>query len=231
MKDQWTGRLSEYLDGELGAGERAALEAHLDTCASCRTTLGELRRVVARAQALDDQPPARDLWPAIARRIGAGGAGGGAVVDLAARRERRRFSFTVPQLAAAGIALVLVSSGVVWSVLARREHTPAPTPVAIRAGDPTTVREARWPAATAGTYDAAVAELEATLARHRAALDTATVRVLEKNLQIIDRAIAQARAALAADPGSAYLNHHLARTMRHKVDLLRQANALVAQRT
>ena len=63
MKDQWTDRLSEYLDGELGAAERAALEGHLATCAECGATLAELRRVVARARALDDRPPTADLWP------------------------------------------------------------------------------------------------------------------------------------------------------------------------
>src|SRR5690242_6390457 len=79
MKDQWTDRLSEYLDGDLTPAERTTLEAHLAACGTCRTTLDELRRVVARAQALDDRPPAADLWPGIAEHIG--------VVSLAARRE------------------------------------------------------------------------------------------------------------------------------------------------
>src|SRR5881296_4533989 len=98
MKDQWTDRLSEYLDDELAPSERTALEAHLAGCDGCRTTLDELRRVVTNARALDDRPPAADLWPAVAARIG-----------LSARSKQRavvrRFSFTVPQLAAASVAL------------------------------------------------------------------------------------------------------------------------------
>ena len=39
MTDQWTDRLSEYLDGELLTGERTALEEHLVGCAACRATL------------------------------------------------------------------------------------------------------------------------------------------------------------------------------------------------
>ncbi|PYP99161.1 MAG: hypothetical protein DMD34_00150, partial [Gemmatimonadetes bacterium] len=39
MKDQWTDRLSEYLDGELAGSERTALEAHLASCGNCRATL------------------------------------------------------------------------------------------------------------------------------------------------------------------------------------------------
>jgi hypothetical protein len=82
--------------------------------------------------------------------------------------------------------------------------------------------------ATARGYDAAVDDLERVLAEGRGRLDTATVRVLEQNLAIIDRAIAQARRAVAADSSNLYLNSHLAETMRRKIDLLRQAATLVS---
>jgi anti-sigma factor RsiW len=229
MSDQWTDRLSQYLDDDLAVGEREALEQHLDGCATCRTTLAELRRVVARAQALDDTPPAADLWPAIARRIGVTAAPAmPEVVDLATHRARRRISLTLPQLAAAGIALMVVSGGVVWNALSR-----GPTPVAVTPAPSIGPAPDGAPVAWSGSapYDETIAHLEQVLAQHRASLDTATVRVLEKNLQIIDRAIAEARAALAADPASAYLNHHLARTMRRKADLLRQAATLAGAGT
>ena len=32
MSDQWTDRLSGYLDGDLKGSERALLEAHLERC-------------------------------------------------------------------------------------------------------------------------------------------------------------------------------------------------------
>src|SRR5713101_9947924 len=125
MNDQWTDRLSEYLDGELDDAERVALEAHLATCADCTTVLADLRRVVGRAQALDDRPPARDLWPGIAERIGV------STDDLAARRARRRVSFTVPQLIAASVTLVALSAGV-----ARLVMRPTPTVVATNPASP-----------------------------------------------------------------------------------------------
>ncbi len=221
MSDHWTDRLSEYLDGELGVAERAALEAHLDGCPACRATLAELRRVVARAQALEDAPPERDLWPVIARQLGSRQPD---VVELARRRTGRRISFTVPQLMAAGIALMLVSAGAVWTALASRGVTTAPPAAPALVAAPGVVEAGSRGVAR---YDVAIADLERVLAQHRTELDSATVRVLEKNLAIIDRAIADARAALAADPSSAYLNNHLARTMRRKLDLLRQASTLV----
>src|SRR2546430_5532042 len=109
MNDTWTERLSEYIDGTLPDAERAALEAHLAVCTACRTTLDELRRVVARARALDDRPPAADLWPAIAEQIGVS-SGAHHVVSLAERRTRRA-TFSVPPLAAAAAVLLLLGSG------------------------------------------------------------------------------------------------------------------------
>ncbi len=77
------------------------------------------------------------------------------------------------------------------------------------------------------SYAAAVADLERVLAEGRGKLDSTTVKIIEKNLAAIDRAIAEAQRALDADSGNLYLNTHLAETMRRKLDLLRQAAALV----
>src|SRR2546422_2882849 len=233
-RDQWTDRLSEYLDGELGIAERAALEAHLAGCPACEAILAELRRVVARAQALDDQPPATDLWPAIAQQIGvsSGGEAHG-VVSLAARRPRRRLSFTVPQLAAATVLLVLLGSGGAYLALHRGTAPVAPPPIAGgRTGTEPPAVLVGWEK-TRMKYDVAVAELEGALEQGRKSgrLDSATVRVLAQSLVTIDSAIVQARRGLAAGPRSVYLDQHLARTMRRKLELLRRASALAPART
>ena len=70
-------------------------------------------------------------------------------------------------------------------------------------------------------------ELQVTLEQNRATMDTATVRVLESSLAKIDAALAEAQRALAQDPSSEYLNDHLSRIKRKKLDLLRQGAALV----
>src|SRR5690242_15855462 len=96
MSDQWTDRLSEYLDDELPPDERAALEAHLRHCTACGAVLADLKRIVTRARGLEDRLPDRDLWPGIAARIG-GGSGEARAIDLGAERARRRWSFSLPQ--------------------------------------------------------------------------------------------------------------------------------------
>jgi hypothetical protein len=69
-------------------------------------------------------------------------------------------------------------------------------------------------------YEGAVRELQAEFQRRRATLDPETVRVVTENLAIIDTAIEEARAALAEDPSSSFLQTHLASAMRQKVELL-----------
>ena len=218
MNDQWTNRLSEYLDGELDGVERGALEAHLATCGECRVTLGELRQVVARAKMLEDRPPQQDLWAGI--RAGLTPGIGARLTPGRRPGVSRRFSFSIPQLLAASIALVLLSGGGAWLAL-----TPDAVPQRRRPG--ALVTPVTWTSRT----DLAVAELQEALTRNESRLDTATVRVVRQNLAVIDRAIAEARAALENDPGNTYLNLHLAATMRRKVELLRRINAIAAARS
>ena len=218
MTDRWMERLSDYIDDELPPAERSAVEAHLETCRECSVELADLRQVVHRAHHLDDALPKRDLWPGIARQIGA--------TPLRAQPVRRRWSFSFPQLAAAAVVLMTLSGGTVWLMqsgapaqvngLVASSPTPTTTPVAINAS-----RNA------AQSYAAAMADLERVLASGRGQLDSTTVRVIEQNLAVIDRAIDQAQRALLADPANLYLNTHLAETMRRKLDLLRQAATLV----
>ncbi len=236
-RDAWTDRLSEYVDGELDPADRAALDVHLQLCEGCAGTVEELRAVLQRAGALEPDAPGTDLWPAIEARIAAPRRA--RVFDLRGRRERealrasgpgawqpRRWSFTLPQLAAAAALLVVLSSATMWAVLSRRPAAgPPPTGPSAAAPVAATVLPAGFEAAR---YDAAIADLERVLRERRSTLDPATVRVIEQNLLIIDQATAEARKALAADPANSYLNGHLAAQLMRKLTLLRQATAIVA---
>jgi len=186
MNDQWTNRLSEYVDGELDSSERVALEAHLATCGQCYATLSDLRQVVARAQTLEDTEPASDLWPGIRAGLTPGRRPG---VSRDTISPRRHFSFTVPQLLAASIALVLLSSGGAWMALRSRAQSSNQSVVETPSPSTTPVTAARWKVQS----DLAIAELQDALTVNQGKLDTATVRVVRENLAIIDRAIAQAQ--------------------------------------
>lgn len=216
MSDRWMERLSEYLDGELSATDRAALETHLETCDDCSAVLSDLRRVVDQARMAEDYAPRRDLWPGIARRIGA--------TPAASPRIGRRWSFSLPQLAAAAILLMTLSGSAVWLLRSTALQLRGPIATMVT---PTVTPATNASTSASASYAAAVADLERVLASGRGQLDTTTVRVIEQNLAAIDQAIAQAQRALQADPANLYLNTHLAETMRRKLDLLRQAATLV----
>jgi len=228
MHEQWTDKLSDYLDDELPSDERAAVAAHLASCAHCARVAADLEKVVLRAKTVTARPPQEDLWPGVHARI-----------DRIS--QPRRISFTPAQLAAAAALLVAVSGGAAWKLA---QQPPAPAIARTQPTAPTAAsseREAsaerndRTPLPTVvpaslsfadAQYDAAVSDLEKALKTGRSHLDKSTIAIVEHNLEIIDQAIAQARQALESDPGNSYLSGHLVEARRRKLDLLRRAAAL-----
>lgn len=226
--DRFTDRLSEYLDGELGSAERAELESHLEECFECRRVLADLRAVVARAGSLEDRAPEHDLWQGIAARMGTQTAAAADVIDLQSRRAQpvkaRKFAFTLPQLAAAAVALMVLSGSVVFVALGRDSGAEAPALTA--APTQSTPITQVSTSEQLQDYAGAVRELETVLREQRSKLDPVTVAVLEENLRTIDAAITEANLALQKEPGDLYLNKHLENTMKKKIQLLRRAAAI-----
>lgn len=229
MNAHVTDHLSDYLDDELAAPDRAAIDAHLHVCDACAEELDSLRRIVAHAATVGehDTAPARDLWSGIQARIERRVAN---VTDFRPRREAapRRISFSLAQLAAAAALLIAVSGTGAWILRGRAPASLAPAGAAIQAEvEPTALpADARLVNFADAQYDAAVSDLERTLRERRNDLNARTVEILERNLMLIDAAIGQARQALEEDPGNTYLNRHLVESRRRKLDLLRRATAI-----
>jgi anti-sigma factor RsiW len=240
MHEEWTDKLSDYLDGELTQEERRAVESHLAACPSCAAVLDDLKRVVARAQALEPRPPHADLWAGVAERIDARRPG---VVADFRPRTRRTFAFTLPQLAAAAALVMAVSGSIVWLAVGRPDGVrkdatyasqPAPAAQSLRAAPPSGASPDASPSVATvsfadAQYDAAVAELERAVQKGRGRLDASTIAIVQHNLEIIDQAIEQARQALASDPANSYLSGHLVEARRRKLDLLRRTAALTTE--
>ena len=224
MADVWTDKLSDFLDGELSEADAGSLESHLTSCVECAATLDQLRAVTFRASGLQDLGPETDLWEGISASIKERAADRGDVVDIRqAAKARRKISFSVPQLLAAGITLMSVSAGSVWLAFSGTEEVGVPivAETALQGESAVVFASFHEPG-----YDAAVAELERLLEAGRDRLDPTTVTVLERSLATIDQAISEARAALETDPTNHYLSEHLSETMNQKVRLLRQAARL-----
>lgn len=201
-------QLDDFVDDTLSPADRSAIEAHLSTCASCRAEVEELRRLIAAAAALPRSitPPA-EAWTTVAR-----GIGGRSTAARGVRRFRRSW------LAVAAVLVAMVSFGLTAWWRTRARSTPVVT---------------THPAVQLASYRAvehqyadAVADLEKTFETHRAQLSPETVAVVERSLHAIDRAIDEARRALAADSASQGLGDLLSSAYRAKIDLLQRATRL-----
>lgn len=195
-------KLNEYVDGMLAAHDRASVEAHLADCAACRATVAELRSLAAAAASLPRSiEPGRDLWGGIEARIG--------------QRATRNVQRVWWRAAFAAAAVLVIALGVYRLLPPSTAH------------DRPAGEGARW-AAVQADFDRASDELSGILAAERERLRPETVVLLERNLAIIDAAIAESRAALARDPASVDLRGLLAAAARQKVELLRWAVRVAA---
>lgn len=211
--------LSPYLDDELDADTRQEVERHLATCLGCREMLRDLNAIVAAAPDFGGAPPGRDLWPEIAAGIDRSRE-----ATLPTRAAPRLF--TLRQLIAASVLLAAAAGGLGWFA-ARGDRSPPSATLASEVTEAPVASLATRISRADSAYGGATADLERVLVEGRGRLDTATVRVIEQSLAVIDQAIAEARAAIAADPANAWLNSQIAANLRRKLDLLRRAAAAI----
>lgn len=191
-------QLDAYLDGTLSTAAVAAIEAHLATCAECRTVVAATRGLLAETRALPREiQPTGDLWPGIASRLAPR-------VTPAPVRSSWRLS---PTGLAAAALLLIVAGGAFGAVLTTRLR---PQPDLTFATD-----RAR--------YTAAAAQLAERLANDPALLALSARSVITHDLGILDAAIQEAETALTADPGNTALQQMLLSRERQRLDLLERA--------
>jgi anti-sigma factor RsiW len=229
LHEEWTDKLSDFLDDELTLEERYAVESHLQGCASCAAVLEELKQVVARARSLEGRPPRADLWPGIAARIdsdhadlrpgttGMEGAHGRAAADVLPMRPRaaRRVSFTLPQLAAASLLIAAMSGGLVWSLRDRsgpasRSVSSAEAPRSISA-DPSSLEREALAERSASAERSDVVPVALADAQYDAAVSD------------LERALKQGRGRL--DPATITIVEHNLQTIDEAIRQAREALA------
>ncbi len=226
--------LSGYLDGDLGPLETRDIQDHLASCPSCMALFRQLEEVRARARALPDRLPSRDLWPEIRESLGDQEYRETDVIQLypwratgGQGRRTRGVTISYLQVAAAAVALALFS-GATGAFVTR---TVLPEAGVDNSGQDPWVEMVSSASSEAGSSALEVLELEELLARHRDELDPVTVRLLEDNMAVIDQAIREAVRALEVDPGNRFLKGHLEDAVRSKATYLRQAAAFIGPRS
>ncbi len=214
-------RLDDFVDGELGAAETARVTGHLRGCAACRAEETSLLALLARAEGIREaNGPERDLWPGIRSRIEHARPGRG---PSSGSRGVRLWAWSATA-AAVLLAVALAAA------LALRPG----------AGDPGATRVADGPGGDAVAVLAAFDEAERDFVRSREALlseldaradtlDPEVARFVADNLEIMDRAAREIRAALDADPGDPGLRRMMLASYRKRLDLLRIVREIPAE--
>jgi len=223
--------IQEAVDGTLGSIRRADLEMHLSTCDECRALYDDLMRVRDAAAALPVLDAPDRAWLQIAGRLRQEGRIHDQPKPAPARRPYAAW------LAAAAALVIVIGGGAL--VLHRSTQAPqtqaaATTPAAPAGGNggnaaPTKSVETVQNEVDVAQqqYEKAIGDLEKVAKANQSALDPGTSKTIEKNLGIIDQAIAENRAAVKAEPASAAARATLFEALRQKVSLLQDTISLI----
>jgi anti-sigma factor RsiW len=222
---QYLNSIHELVDGTIGAIRRAELEQHLEGCEACRALVSDLERIRDAAGALPEMRPPDRVWLQLAGRLRQEGR---ITTAIAPERPNRRYA---AWLAIAAALVIAVGSAVL--LLVPRTTTPAPSQVTAPAatGSGADVKSVETVQnevdAAQQQFEKAIADLEKVAKANQQALDPGTSATIEKNLGIIDQAIAENRAAVKSEPASVAARETLFDALRQKVSLLQDTIALI----
>ncbi len=215
-------RLTDYVNGDLPETERHELELHLEACVDCRGELESERELIRLAREWRrDVEPERDLWPGI---------------ESAISTPRRVVSgpWLTPRRIALAAAAALVAAVTLFVV--RQAETPAAVPTEAMRADTfelvPTVDESRSLALASerarveGGLMHVREDLLRTIHLRRDDLDPETREMVDRNLEIIDRAIGEIYRELERNPDNRVLEQLLAETYQREAEFLKQINTL-----
>ena len=223
--ERYYNAINELVDGTLGPLRRSELELHLEGCDGCRALAADLQAIARSAAALPPLDPPAGVWAAIAGRLQAEGR-----VQPPPARATRRGSYTVLALAAAlllaiGSSLVLLvprgdapvsatGAAPAAAIAGGAENAPAEDPVQGAVSELTL---------TERHFERAVEQVTAG----NAAVGPETKALLQKNLLVVNQALAESRKALEEDPDNVAARQSLYETLRQKIRFLQDTIALM----
>jgi anti-sigma factor RsiW len=211
-----------FIDGTLGPIRTAELERHLDECDACRALESDLRRIHDAAEALGDPEPPDHVWLQIAGRLRQEGR----VHDQPARLATARHQYVWLAIAAA----LVLAVGTSLMLLIPQFTGPTPTRTA-QQGNP-----AGTDAVQSGVEDlrqaerllqSGVAKLKEGLGSEDQALPSGMAGTLDRNLQILDQAIAESSDALQKEPQNVAARNSLFEALQRKISLLQDTITLM----
>jgi hypothetical protein len=209
-EDRYTGRLGDYVDGTLDEAERRLLESHMAVCESCRTLTEDLLEIKKSAGSLPRLTPPDHLWNRIENALSA--------------RQRRTFSgtFSSRWAMAASILLIIGLGFLLW----RNTTPPVPStddPAELAGYVTSELEQAEK------HYENAISGLEQIVDKESRdePLDPEVMAVLNDNMDLIEQAIGESRAAALEDPDDETARESLLGALKTKLSLLQDTILLI----
>lgn len=227
--ERYLNSIHESIDGTIGSIRRAELEMHLDQCEDCRALHDDLKRIHDAAGALPPLEAPDRAWLQIAGRLRQEGR-----IHDQAKGPAASGRHDLGWLAAAAAVILAVAAAMMLLRPASgptretaQQSAPAAAAPAV-AADPKALENATSAVEAAqDQFEKAIADLEKVAKANQQVLDPSTATTIDKNLGILDQAIAENRAAVKTDPTSAAARETLFETLRQKVTLLQDTISLI----
>jgi hypothetical protein len=221
--------IQEMVDGTLGPIRRSELQIHLDQCDGCRALLQDLERIRDLAASLDRPIVPNRVWLQVAGRLRQEGRiRPPVVVSVPKHRRYVLVAVAAALLIAVGASLLMLlplERGSGNQLATSRPASGNGTPgAAVQIDQSDIAAEFRL---AEEHYQNAIAKLEEAAKSDQSAIDPQTAAMLQKNLQVIDQAIAESRAAFRSEPTSTPARDSLFEALKRKVSLLQDTIALM----
>lgn len=218
-------------EGSLDPASTRLVEEHLRVCDVCAADVERLRSFMSHVRtqgsqsSTDVEARIEALWPAIQARIeqqkvvtlssvSAEASASSPAASPASSPSASRWRRWAPRLmglAAAGIVgIIAITARVRHDGTMHRSPAGADAPALIQASD------------SARIYQQEARDLLDQLELQRSMLRPSAVSAIDRDLRVVDSAIAELNAAIARDPNNPALRQLLAESYRHKVDVLRR---------
>lgn len=218
--DEFQPRLSELVDGDLDVVERARVDAHVRGCARCAALVQDLERIRQAARHLGPVDPPAHVWLEIAGQIRqAAPPAPDAATSPAGKGQRWQW------IGLAAALVVSTAGAYLYLHLERRTPVPAAATTTASTASVDIFTDELTQAMT--HYEKAIGELETLTKTNNGGLDPVVAATLQKNLSVIDDAIAESRTALTRDPASVPARDSLLEALQRKVSVLQETVALM----
>jgi hypothetical protein len=216
--------IQELVDGTLGTIRSSELRLHLDSCAECRTLYDDLKRIHDLAAAMPPMEPPDHIWMQIAGRLRQEGR----VHDAPAADSPRHAQYV--WLAIAATLVLAVGTALVMLMPHAQLAPPAQTVAGTEgnaSGNDTVQSGVEDLRKAEQLLQSGVAKLKEGLGSEKQALPPAVADTLDRNLQILDQAIAENSTALQQDPQNVAARNGLFDLLQRKISLLQDTISLM----